>query len=196
MQDLTLKNFTLLTREEHELILSWRNADRVRKMMSSMDEISMESHLAYVARLRTLTDRRYYLAYVGERPVGVIDLTDMTTDGSTCNPGLYTGEGSPMGTGLLLQVTAFHGLFDRFGYRTAWSLVKKDNLDFSDALLKIFRMQRQDLDDVYYKHVFQRETWREVGGRLKARIYARFKVGKIVWRDLDGETVTYGEAAE
>ena len=124
MNDLLLKNYAILSREEHELVLSWRNTERVREMMSSMDVISMDDHLAFVARLPQLRDRRYYLAYVGDRPVGVVDLTYMTEDGTTCNPGLFTGEGSPMGTGLLLEVTAFHGLFDRFGYKTAWSLVK------------------------------------------------------------------------
>ena len=137
MHDLILKNFVLLEHAEHELVVSWRNTERVRSMMSNMDTISFEENLAWVARLPQLADRRYYLAYVGERPVGVIDLTDMTTDGTTCNPGLYTGEGSPMGTGLLLEVTAFHGLFDRFGYKTAWSLVKKENAAYSDGLLRI-----------------------------------------------------------
>jgi len=192
MHDLILKNFTLLDPAEHELVLSWRNTERVRIMMSNMDVISLEDHLAYVARLPQLNDRRYYLAYVGERPVGVVDLTDMTVDGSTCNPGLYTGEGSPMGTGLLLEVTAFHGLFDRFGYKTAWSLVKMENADYSAGLLRIFKMERHDNGDGFWKHVFQRETWQEVGEPLMKRIYARFKVSRVVWRDPEGETVSRG----
>ena len=191
MHDLTLKNFILLDPAEHELVLSWRNAERVRIMMSNMDSISLEDHMAYVARLPQLSDRRYYLAYAGERPVGVVDLTDMTADGTTCNPGLYTGEGSPMGTGLLLEVTAFHGLFDRFGYKTGWSLVKMENADYSAGLLRIFKMERRDNGDGFWKHVFQRETWMQVGGPLMKRIYARFKVERVVWLDPEGETVSW-----
>ena len=192
MNDLLLKNYAILSREEHELVLSWRNTERVREMMSSMDVISMDDHLAFVARLPQLRDRRYYLAYVGDRPVGVVDLTYMTEDGTTCNPGLFTGEGSPMGTGLLLEVTAFHGLFDRFGYKTAWSLVKMENEDYSAGLLRIFKMERHDNGDGFWKHVFQRETWQEVGEPLMKRIYARFKVSRIVWRDPEGDTVSRG----
>lgn len=192
MNDLLLKNYAILTREEHELVLSWRNTERVREMMSSMDAISMDEHLAFVARLPQMRDRRYYLAYVGDRPVGVVDLTYMTEDGTTCNPGLFTGEGSPMGTGLLLEVTAFHGLFDRFGYKTGWSLVKMENADYSAGLLRIFKMERHDNGDGFWKHVFQRETWQEVGEPLMKRIYARFKVSRVVWRDPDGETVSRG----
>lgn len=195
MHDLMLKNFILLDAAEHELVLSWRNTQRVREMMSNMDAITLEEHMAYVARLPQLTDRRYYLAYAGDRPVGVVDLTDMTPDGTTCNPGLYTGEGSPMGTGLLLEVTAFHGLFDRFGYATAWSLVKKENAAYSEGLLRIFKMERHDNGDGFWKHVFQRETWKEVGEPLMRRIYGRFKVSRVVWRDPEGETVSRRESS-
>ena len=195
MHDLMLKNFILLDAAEHELVLSWRNTQRVREMMSNMDAITLEEHMAYVARLPQLTDRRYYLAYAGERPMGVVDLTDMTTDGTTCNPGLYTGEGSPMGTGLLLEVTAFHGLFDRFGYATAWSLVKMENAAYSEGLLRIFKMERRDNGDGFWKHVFRRETWKEVGEPLMRRIYGRFKVSRVVWRDPEGETVSRRESS-
>ena len=97
-----------------------------------------------------------------------------------------------MGTGLLLEVTAFHGLFDRFGYKTAWSLVKMENADYSAGLLRIFKMERHDNGDGFWKHVFQRETWQEVGEPLMKRIYARFKVSRVVWRDPEGETVSRG----
>ena len=50
MHDLTLNNFTILCPAEHELVLSWRNTERVRIMMSDMRTISLEEHLAYVAR--------------------------------------------------------------------------------------------------------------------------------------------------
>lgn len=191
MADLILKNFTLLDLDELDLVFAWRNTERVRVMMSDTAPITREDHLAFVGRLPQLSDRRYYLAYVGERPLGVIDLTDMTTDGSTCNPGLYTGEGSPMGTGLLLELTVFHGLFDRFGYATAWSMVKKTNADYSEALMRIFKMEKYDEGGDFFKHVFQREGWRELGPGLMSRIFRRFKVGRIVWRDPEGETISY-----
>ena len=196
MEMLVLKSFMLLTDAEHDLVLSWRNTERVRRMMSDDKVITREEHLAFVERLHRQTDRRYYFASVGGRPLGVIDLTDMTTDGSTCNPGLYTGEGSPMGTGLLLELVAFHGLFDRFGYRTAWSMVKKANADYSEALLRIFKMEKYDEGGDFFKHVFQREGWRELGPGLMARTFRRFKVDRVVWRDPEGETISYGGDAD
>ena len=33
MDDIILKNFTVLTRDELELVLKWRNSERVRLMM-------------------------------------------------------------------------------------------------------------------------------------------------------------------
>ena len=193
MADLILKNFTLLDRPALELVLSWRNTVRVREMMSDPEPIPLEQHLAYAARLGSYTDRRYCLASVGDRPLGVIDLTDMTTDGSTCNPGLYTGEGSPMGTGLLLELAAFHGLFDRFRYRTAWSMVKKTNAEYSEALMRIFKVEKYDEGGDFFKHVFQCAGWRELGPGLMSRIFRRFKVDRVVWLDPEGETVSYAE---
>lgn len=191
MADLLMKNFTVLGRGELELVLSWRNVERVRQMMSRQDPITLEEHLEHVKRLPTLTDRRYYMAFVGDRPVGVIDITCMEPDRSSCNPGLYTGEGSPMGTGLLLELTAFNCAFDRFGFKAVWSFIKKENLKYSDALVRMFRMTRTDEGNGFFRQGFGVDIWREVGPALMKRTYARFKVSRVVWRDPEGETVSY-----
>lgn len=195
MADLLLKNFTMLARDELELVLSWRNEERVRRMMVDPEPIALERHLEFVGKLPSLTDRRYYLALIGETPVGVIDITCMLADKSSCNPGLYTGTGSPMGTGLLLSLLMLHGSYDRFGYRSVWSFVKKDNESFSEALVRMFRMQRLDEGGDSYRLVQQLEDWKAVGGRLMSRLLTRFGVERIVWRDPEGETVSYGGKA-
>ena len=127
MNDIILKNFTVLTRDELELVLKWRNSERVRMMMVNKEEIPLAEHLAYAERLRDLSDRRYYLVCIGDRPCAVIDYTEMEPGVPTCNTGLYAGDGAPFGFGMLLEHIRYHGVFVRFGYPKTHSPMRKEN---------------------------------------------------------------------
>lgn len=54
------KNYTELTEEENRKIWQGRNHPEIRKYMTNPDPFSFESHLEYVEKLKTVTDRVYY----------------------------------------------------------------------------------------------------------------------------------------
>ena len=43
--ELRFKNFINLTRKEAQLVLNWRNSDRIRFKMINQDIISLENHI-------------------------------------------------------------------------------------------------------------------------------------------------------
>lgn len=80
-----LINFTQLSSDEAEMILAWRNDERVAKFMKTKF-ISRESHFKFLQNLKDGGDKRYFLVKDGGY-AGVIDFTDITREG--CEFGLY-----------------------------------------------------------------------------------------------------------
>lgn len=193
MHDLVLKNYTALEECEKRLVLDWRNTERVRSMMSNSEPISWENHVSYIERLNDRTDCRYYLVIVGERPVGVVDLTEMSADGSFCNPGLFTGENSPLGTGLLLEFAVFLTIFDRFGYHEARSLVKKEQTEYCGSLIRIFNAIKTGETEDSFKLLLTAENWHAVQPGLRTRLFRRFGIDRVVWREKSGDVAESGE---
>lgn len=187
VNSLILKNFTVLGSDEMRLVLDWRNTERVRRMMSNSERISWDDHATYIASLAGRTDCRYYLVCIGERPVGVIDLTEIDPDGIHANPGLYTGEDSPLGTGLLLEYSVFLTIFDRFGLREARSLVKKEQSEYSNSLVRIFNAVKTGETDDSFKMLLTAENWHAVQPGLRTRLFRRFALNGVVWREKDGD---------
>ena len=83
-----LLNFTQLSLDEKELVLKWRNDERIRKWMFSTELISLENHLSYIESLSSKKDRVYFLVKKNSLPIGVIDFTEITT--SSAHIGLYS----------------------------------------------------------------------------------------------------------
>jgi len=187
VNSLILKNFTVLSSDELRLVLDWRNTERVRRMMSNPEKISWDNHIAYITSLSDRVDCCYYLVYVGERPIGVIDLTEIAADGSYANPGLYTGEDSPLGTGLLLEYSVFLTIFDRFGLREARSLVKKEQAEYSNSLVRIFNAVKIGETEDSFKMLLTDKNWSAVKSGLRTRLFRRFALNRVVWREKDGD---------
>lgn len=194
VNSLILKNFTVLGSDELRLVLDWRNTERVRRMMSNPEKISWDNHIAYITSLSDRVDCCYYLVYVGERPIGVIDLTEIAADGSYANPGLYTGEDSPLGTGLLLEYSVFLTIFDRFGLREARSLVKKEQAEYSDSLVRIFNAVKIGETEDSFKMLLTDKNWSAVKSGLRTRLFRRFALNRVVWREKDGDIAEDEEA--
>jgi len=55
----------LITPEQRDLILPWRNAPEVRRQMYTRHPISPEEHRAWFERMQADPTRRWYLYLVG-----------------------------------------------------------------------------------------------------------------------------------
>ena len=89
MHNCIFKNFVKLNKQEGELILKWRNSDRIRKKMNNQTIITLETHLKWIKGLSTREDCQYFLFYVDTIPVGVFDLTNINFDKKECFGGSY-----------------------------------------------------------------------------------------------------------
>lgn len=97
----------MLKADDLEMVLNWRNSERIRRNMLSDHLISWEEHQGWFAGLDQ--SRRIGLIFeLNQRPVGLVNISGLDEINQKCTWGFYLGEeGLPAGTGLLM---GYHGL--------------------------------------------------------------------------------------
>ena len=110
-----------------ETVLKWRNSDRVRLNMFSTHVITEEEHRNWYLKLDYNTCRYLVFEY-RQRPVGVVNFTEIDNDNNRCNWGFYLGESDvPPGTGLLMGYLSMEYVFSVLNIRKLCSQVLGNN---------------------------------------------------------------------
>jgi UDP-4-amino-4,6-dideoxy-N-acetyl-beta-L-altrosamine N-acetyltransferase len=83
------RNFVSLSLEEKEMVLSWRNHDKIRCWMNNQKVILLENHLKYIESLKVRDDVYYWLVYKEGKPIGVVDILNADHDNDLAETGYY-----------------------------------------------------------------------------------------------------------
>ncbi|MHC8432093.1 hypothetical protein [Acinetobacter baumannii] len=62
----------LLSHDDLEMVLQWRNHDDIRKWMVNSDIIALSDHFAWFERNKNRTDRLFYIFEYQQQPQGYI----------------------------------------------------------------------------------------------------------------------------
>ncbi len=81
--------FYKLKANEKEMVLKWRNDDSIKRWMFHKKSISLNEHLDFIKKLPFLSSSRYFLVKYVQRPIGVIDLTNIDYKTNSAYIGLY-----------------------------------------------------------------------------------------------------------
>ncbi len=84
-----LINFIDLSLGDKKMVLEWRNHPTIRKWMLTKEKIPLENHLSYIDSLKTKSDRVYFLVKEQDKPIGIIDFTDIDLIQSKASIGIY-----------------------------------------------------------------------------------------------------------
>ena len=96
-----------------ELMLAWRNSQRVRANMYTGHEITAAEHFAWFERLSTSIDSFTFLFEADGRPLGVVNLNHLDRRNNRCHWGFYLGEtDAPPGSGSRMAYLALCRVFD------------------------------------------------------------------------------------
>lgn len=156
----------------------WRNSDRIRAVMRSDRPISREDHERWFAALMEKKARHFYLFERMERPLGVMQFTDVNVDDGTCFWGFYLGERHlPRGTGTYLAYLGLTRAFEIEGFRKVSAEVLSGNIASYRLHKKMgFRMEgclRRQIrrgngyEDVLLLAIFK-EEWEKWKGRISS----------------------------
>ena len=83
-----------------EQIRIWRNLPEIRKYMCNDHIINREEHLDWVKKFKKKNDSFFWIAYLGKKPIGIINLKDVDYKNKTTNWGIYIGEKNYRGKGI------------------------------------------------------------------------------------------------
>ncbi len=168
MFSVIFKNFINLNSFEKELILTWRNSDRVRLKMLNQDIIALEQHLKWIDNLKNKRETLYYLFLINDIPVGVFDYTEIV--GGKCVCGSYIGNEDFIGYGILLNYLGFEYAFNNLGIkRIDISVLKTNKRVYKMHKTIFYALDIGESEDEFFLY-FDRDIWFEKRELIKKSI--------------------------
>ena len=99
--------------QDLEMVLRWRNSDRVRLNMYTDHEITIDEHRAWFDRLRKEPVPTFLIFEFRDKPIGVVNVTQIDTRNEKCYWGFYIGDPeAPPGSGTALGYFGLNYIFD------------------------------------------------------------------------------------
>jgi len=108
----------LMNVNDLEMVLEWRNSDRIRANMYNDHVISFDEHNAWFKRQKSGESSRYLVFELMGRPVGLVYFVDIDHKNSKAFWGFYLGyEDLPSGSGTLLGKLGVDYAFNCLGIK-------------------------------------------------------------------------------
>lgn len=107
-----------LRQEDLELVLEWRNSDRIRAIMFTDQTISREDHYAWFDRLQQNPSASVRLFEAFSQPAGLMNITVRDSANGVAYWGFYLGRADlPKGTGTEMGLLALRFAFEKLNVR-------------------------------------------------------------------------------
>ena len=127
--------FKPLQKDQLELIWQWRNSPRIRQNMHNEEPVKWDEHCAWFEKLQSDTSRVFYVFLQNQRPIGVLNFSDMHT--ATPEWGCYLGETNVWpGSGIILELAAL----DFAASHSQFSHLLAQVLSFNQAANKMHKV--------------------------------------------------------
>lgn len=84
-------NLRKLKEDDLELVLIWRNKEEIRKNMYTDHVISMDEHTTWFKRVKNVPTNKHMIFTYKEKPMGVVNITQIDHENSKCYWGFYLG---------------------------------------------------------------------------------------------------------
>ena len=142
------KDFTKLSQSELEMILKWRNDERINHFFVHQ-VVELNEHFAFVKSLKNDTSKKYFLVFDDEKPIGVVNFININKD--ECEFGLYQNP-NLKGFGKVLLKNLVEYAFENLGIKTLNARAFNHNAKASALYLNFgFALVKQDKTMSYFR---------------------------------------------
>ncbi len=189
--DIVFKNFIHLTLEEKELVLKYRNTDRVRLNMINNDIIPMEQHLNWLDSLKNMEDCKYYIVYINNISVAAFYFTSIDYANKKAEWGFYLFEEN-IGYGALIEYLGIEYFFYSLNFNLLYCKVLTSNTRTYNLHINSFFFSKDTLYDekiINNNSVInllglsmKKEVWDKKKYSIKNKIYKLFKIKSVLWK--------------
>lgn len=127
--------FQSLQKEQLELVWQWRNSPRIKQNMHNYAPVKWDEHCAWFEKLQKDPSRQFYVFLQNQRPIGVLNFSDMHT--TRPEWGCYLGETNVWpGSGIILELAAL----DFAASQSQFSHLVAQVLSFNQAANKMHKV--------------------------------------------------------
>jgi UDP-4-amino-4,6-dideoxy-N-acetyl-beta-L-altrosamine N-acetyltransferase len=149
----------LLTEEDLDMVLAWRNSDRIRSVMYSDHIITPGEHKRWFDRLEQTSSAVHLIFEFNSRPIGTVYYTDIDTVNRKCFWGFYLGEeGLPYGIGMLMGILGLEYAFVTLQIRKLCG----ETFAFNTRGVEFFRKLGFRQEGLFQKHVLKNDKYEDV----------------------------------
>lgn len=158
--------FNPMLQEHLELVWQWRNSARIKQNMHNDAPVKWDEHCTWFEKLQEDKSRQFYVFLQNQRPIGVLNFSDMLT--ATPEWGCYLGETNVWpGSGIILEVAAL----DFTASHSQFSHLLAQVLSFNQAANKMHKVfeyeqvssekggQRNGLDYDILHYSYELKQW-------------------------------------
>ena len=126
------KDYSIRTIEESdlELLLKWRNSDRIRNVMLTSHIIEWEEHYAWFNRIKDREVATNFVFCYKSKPLGYIGYSDIDEIEKSCSYGVYIGDvdfNVPSEAPFILYFFAIEYAFMILKIKTIYAIVLEKN---------------------------------------------------------------------
>lgn len=154
-------DFLLRPMNENDLdmVLRWRNSERIRSNMYTDHIISEEEHQNWYKSIKDNLTVSYNIFEYKGRPVGLVYYTNMDFKNLKTMWGFYLGETDvPRGCGSVMEYFALENIFERRGFRKLCCEV----FVFNSKVIKLHKKFGFDEEGFFKQHVYKNGKYEDV----------------------------------
>jgi UDP-4-amino-4,6-dideoxy-N-acetyl-beta-L-altrosamine N-acetyltransferase len=142
-----------------DIILEWRNSERIRKYMFTDQVITKEQHLSWFENLKHDPKLKYLIfEYMGQ-PSGVVNFSNIDYRNHKCNWGIYLGkEDLPEGTGAIMGRLAIKYAFESLNIRKLCGEI----LAYNERSIKFHQKLGFIEEGNFQKHVLKNGNYTDI----------------------------------
>lgn len=167
-----------------ELILVWRNSERIRSNMYTDHVITWEEHRQWFERLQQGEGRTFSLIFeISGKSVGIVNISRLDRVNNTCHWGFYLGEvDAPRGSGTIMGFLGLEYLFEILNIRKVIgeafvfnqaSIAFHEKLGFSrEGHFRRHVLKNNNYEDIFAFALFT-EQWTKIKSELERKFFLR-----------------------
>jgi UDP-4-amino-4,6-dideoxy-N-acetyl-beta-L-altrosamine N-acetyltransferase len=172
----------VLEEKDLEMILKWRNSDRVRLNMYTDQIISLSDHLNWFQRTKSNQSSIYLICEFQNNPIGLISFTEMDLINQKSYWAFYLGETiSPKGSGVAMEFLALEYAFEAINIRKLCCEI----FVFNNPVVKL-HSKFGFLQESYFKeHILKDNKYEDVVGMAMFKsdwLVKKVDISKIAFR--------------
>lgn len=159
INDVVLKNFTILDKQTVEIIRKFRNHPEIRKWMYSDNLITKREHQKFIRSLRNDRKNIYFLAQKNSTYLGVLSIRRIDIKNRNAYFGIYTNpEEKIKEAGKLLGKALLKLAFEYLKLHT----LKLEVLDNNEKAIKFYKKLGFKEEGILREFVFKENKWLNV----------------------------------